>query len=396
MAQKWFQKASVQAAIVSGVFLSLAAVIAGLFSFFAIRQTPPPTVHSEPDNATIISNEDRGQKSATLGRLVQTLNKRLASIEKYAGMVVEPKTGIAFLIGEQTRTTVPTPLTAQDVAFALQWAKEKPQKRFGCAFEPDQQHLQLQVRYFGGTEDTSTGHLLFNADKALKEYSIGLRFNGRKVLSTVSGYAPLKDARKERTEASFTRIWLADKAVVVSDSTGQASWLEKTGLEVLALSMTQREGKMVENNLSEPQAQFARSFSSQLDAYIEEEPALAGVNRLTQLISLSRASSNALESIDIVLSQHDFPVRRTPTSIQLLKATYEVTEPSPTGNTKHIFEISGGIDLGRTPSIKEDNMLFQLLVSQLPLNRSKLKLGDSSFIEVSGRQYIGIIVNPPK
>lgn len=398
MAQKWHQKATVQAAIASGAFVLFGAIITGLFMLYSAYQTRSPEVDHTPKKTGISQNRDPGQSSATLDNRVQDLNKRLAKIVRYVGLLAETRTGVVVLIGEQVRTDVTTPLTAHDVAFVLKWAKEIPPQRIGCAYEPIQD--KFFVTYFGGTKDTSTGHLLFNADKVLKEYQMGVRFNGKKVLSSVSGYAPLKveplDFQREMSEPRFTRIWLADNAVVVSDRNQQASWLEKTGLKILAMSMILREGKMVEVDLSGSQARFVRSFSSQLNDYIQEEPALAGVDRLTQLISLARAISNALMSINLELSGHHFPGENTPTEIPLIRVSYEVNEQSSTGNLTHTIECSGGIDLGRTPSFRESDTLFQSLISQLPIDRSKLALGETVYFEVSGNQYIGLVVNPAK
>lgn len=299
-----------------------------------------------------------------------------------------------YLIDSYGEDTLKTKLSP----FREPSGETKLPQRIGCEFEHNQD--KLFVRYFGGTQDTSTGHLLFNADKVLKEYQMGMRFNGKKVLSSVSGYAPLKieppDSQRELSEPVFTRIWLTDNALVVSDRSQQASWLEKTGLKILAKSMILREGKMVEVDLSESQARFVHSFSSQLNGYIQEEPALAGVDRLTQLISLARAMSNALTSITLELSGHHFPVESTPTEIPLIRVSYKVKEQYPTGNLTRIIEFSGGIDLGRTPSRRESDTLFQSLIAQLPPDRTKLTLGETVYFEVSESQYIGLVVNPAK
>lgn len=398
MAQKWYQNATVQAAIASGAFVVLGAIITGLFTLNSSNQTRSPEIKGPSEQAGISQEKIPGQSALDLKKQIQDLNKRLARIEKYVGLLAEEKSGIVVLIGEQVRKNVSVPLTAKDVAFVLKWAQEIPPQRIGCAFDPASGQGKLFVRYFGGTKDTNVGFLLFNADKVLKEYQMGVRFNGKKVLSSVSGYAPLKlrpsESQKGLPEPILTRIWLTDSAVVVSDRNQQASWLDRTGLKILAKSMIIREGEMIEVDLSESQDSFVHSFSIHLNEYIKEEPSLTGVDRLTQFIALARAVSNALTSINLELSEYHFTGVNTPVEIPLIRVSYEVDEKSPAGNLKRTIEFSGGIDLGRTPSRTENDTLFQSLISQLPMDRTKLSLGEIVMFEVSGKQYAGLILNP--
>ncbi|MCB1115753.1 MAG: hypothetical protein KDK71_04710 [Chlamydiia bacterium] len=145
----------------------------------------------------------------------------------------------------------------------------------------------MLVSYFGDTENTRFGQVLFEADRVLKILSIGKdNLTGKTVKSNVPGYLSLQALRRKYgrpNSGSMVRLWFVPKRITLSESTdGTSMVFSEAQMEVLTESTMRKKG-VVEDKAAE---MFAKHFTQHYDSFSGEYPILCELKRLGKITAV--------------------------------------------------------------------------------------------------------------
>lgn len=162
----------------------------------------------------------------------------------------------------------------------------------GVSMEPGYKNPKKQkggcmvVSYFGETENTRFGQIMFEADRVLKILSIGKdNITGKPIKSSVPHYRDLQTIRlKEGVPPSNTncRMWLVPQRIALAESQdGTSMVFSEARMEVLTESTLRKKG--VEDRAAE---KFAHHFTQYYDHFSREYPILTELKRLGKITAI--------------------------------------------------------------------------------------------------------------
>lgn len=145
----------------------------------------------------------------------------------------------------------------------------------------------MVVSYFGETENTRFGHVMFESDRVLKILSIGKdNITGRTIRSSVPGYHNLQEIRaREGTPSpnTYCRLWFVPQKITLSESLdGTSMVFSEARMEVLTESTLRKKG-VVEDRAAE---KFAKHFTEYYDQFSREYPVLSELKKLGKITAI--------------------------------------------------------------------------------------------------------------
>ncbi|MCB1106998.1 MAG: hypothetical protein KDK76_02760 [Chlamydiia bacterium] len=155
--------------------------------------------------------------------------------------------------------------------------KNPKKKKDGC----------MVVSYFGETENTRFGQVMFESDRILKVLSIGRdNITGKSIRSSVPGYRSLQEIQEKEgfpPPNTHCRLWFVPQRITLSESfDGTSMVFNEARMEVLTESMLRKKG-IVEDKAAE---KFAKHFTNYYDQFSEEYPILAELKRLGKITAI--------------------------------------------------------------------------------------------------------------
>ena len=324
MAQKWYQRATVQAALILGSFGLVSAVVAGFFSLLPER--------------TLVEQDERAPSTR------RDNPSNIPELKRLSGAYIARDLGVVVLLGDTHGSTSDVSLSPEDIAFCLQWAKSADRPRLGLSFDPSPDSSDFIVRFFGPIKDTHLGYLLYAADVALKEYALGYRLGGEKLELELTLY----DSMLERLYTGVgpettTRFWLVahprleispDKSLLLIGSPGAT-------LRAAALAA----GQPVE--LPSAAVDYARWFTANFDVLATREEALDSFARIVEVMAVARwladrLPEQPLDWFDRYLSRE----HATPTVLPSIRISQGAsTRRSDVAREYATVHVSGGVSL---------------------------------------------------
>lgn len=255
-----------------------------------------PSLEQRPSDRPQPPEQSRAGPTPTQVWKVAELQQRLSRIESVMGLYRSSETGVLVLLGRESDTPVEVPLTIEDIAFCLRTALSAVEETPTVSFDPiPSDPRSHQVRYLGGIENTHLGYVLFTADRALKEYTLGSRLNGTPVQSQVTVYpqmiAGLRDPQRRDLSGSLSgRYWLRAKPALAMGESQRVARVEDTGISLAyeAAQSPQQEARASQFNA------FAESFTHHYTSFAEESPGLKAFVRLVQVMALARWLSQSV------------------------------------------------------------------------------------------------------
>lgn len=150
--------------------------------------------------------------------------KLIGELGSITGAHFDPQSGQVLLVGEkggaQSANSLP-PIKPQYLAAALRAVYAPSAHAPGMTIDPHPQNPRgatMLVRFFGNTENSELGWLMFEADRLLKGYSVGQDNETKQpVVSSVPGYRNtldmLWDDPRGYTPGLWSRFWLVTDPV---------------------------------------------------------------------------------------------------------------------------------------------------------------------------------------
>lgn len=208
----------------------------------------------------------------------------------------------------------------------------------------------MDVFYFGGTENTHMGLVMFQADRYLKDLSIGLDENGQpfrpaSIPDFRSGLEWVAYHGGGNTEL-WHREWFVPSEIMVSVSPdGQAMWIDAVKMEVQTRFVQfDANGEMYDVEGYDPAANdFVSFLTSHYDEFAEENQALRQLQQFVNLVTIARWMRDYQVPFDTsTLEMYpELPVQ-TPSQTMAHTASLE--------QSTYIYQLFGGVDLGTQPT----------------------------------------------
>lgn len=208
----------------------------------------------------------------------------------------------------------------------------------------------MDVRYYGGIENTNFGKVLFDADWQLKHYVLGYDDNGNKIVSSVKDYQSVLTrfvaAGPNHELKSTSRSWISPKTItLIKDSKSNSFVFDKVEMQVQAESMTNSNDPAWDKAMQD----FAQQQTQYYDQFSLEAPAYAKAKQLAKIVSVVKwiKDNNIVSDYGWVRNYKPVEVM-TPSEIKLL------ITPDEMGPDNFTYNIGGGVQYHTPNTYSED------------------------------------------
>ncbi len=262
------------------------------------HHTLPAPVQVPPIQDPRVSSTPLSAQEADLGGV--SLNKAaqvMGSITDVMGAVYDSDAGQIILLGESNKALPPMDfddlavavraiyglggLAPEDPGISIDWNEKNTKKVKKEKYD----HLApMPVRYFGRTANTRFGQTLFEADRLLKCFTLGIDNISKSPLSVpISEYQSLPSlyahAKKYHEPGMMTRMWFVPKDIsLVESPDGTAMAFSRAEIEVM--TENKFHGLLVNDPITD---KFARHFTSHFDEFSEYYPVLQDLKHLGKI-----------------------------------------------------------------------------------------------------------------
>lgn len=216
----------------------------------------------------------------------------MTNISDISGAVFDQKTGQVILYGKKDFSLPQMHL--DDLAVAVRSVYglgEKAEQDPGVSMDPDpnpskKKHPRMLVTYYGETKDTRFGQVMFEADRLLKNLTLGKdNYTGKKCKAHVPGYKSLlKLYHKEYHPPAIIswRMWFTPEKISLIESEDRSSMIfDQVHMKVLTESTFKKD--KFQDRASET---FATHFTQNYDSYAHEFPILQDLKRLGKITGI--------------------------------------------------------------------------------------------------------------
>ncbi|HJQ70926.1 MAG TPA: RHS repeat-associated core domain-containing protein [Blastocatellia bacterium] len=220
----------------------------------------------------------------------------IGEIGSITGAMYDPASGQIVLVGDKSASL--PPMKPEYLAAAIRAVYTDTPHEPGMTIDPNPQNPLgpvMDVKFFGNTENTRLGWVMFEADRLMKGYSIG-RDNVTKqpVECSVPGYESVTAMGLREggvNSGLWSRFWLVPEPVTgqVSDD-GRAIIFDPIKMRVKTETMRWAGGRLVPaGNIKDPHAEaFAENFTAHYEEFAKENPIYSELKQVTQAVALAK------------------------------------------------------------------------------------------------------------
>ena len=312
-------------------------------------------INSRPSGGIPDDTGEAGQPPVGGIRLGQNaeLSGNLGTI---TGAVLDPQGGRVVLVGDKS-TALP-PMRTDDLAVALHAAYSDDPHEPAMSIDPnphDPMGPFMNVVFFGNTQNTHLGSIMFEADRLMKGYSTGRdNISKAEVHSGVRDYHSVLQLDFANSGRGYhphlwSRFWLVPECVAAFVSPdGQSILLGKTKIRVKTETMRWAGSKLVPSGgqIDETAEVFAKNFTDHYEEFARESPVYAELERLAQVVAIAKW----MKAAGIPIDQHWIQVASsqpylTPSTTPSVTNTETRTWEDGRYNHVQTVRVFGGTDL---------------------------------------------------
>lgn len=221
----------------------------------------------------------------------------LGSLGAVTGVAYDDTTGQIVLLGDR-RVALP-PMKPEYLAAAIRAVYQDDPHEPGMTIDPhprDPRAPLMLVIFFGHTANTRLGEVMFEADRLLKGYSVGVdNLTGRPMTSAVQGYRSITQAGLEDDDAPDTGLWsrfwlVPDPVTGHGGEGGRSIVFEPIRMRVRTETMRWEGGQLVSAGgvRNERAEAFARHFTDNYDAFAREQPVYAELRQVAHAVAIAK------------------------------------------------------------------------------------------------------------
>lgn len=296
------------------------------------------------DNLFIPVSMPRSLSGDSLGALDQ--------IAYPEGAIIDPQSGQLVVFGKPAKSN--SHPSSDDFLTTLRaiYSKQDPK----VSIDPAGSKTVQNVRYFGQTDGTHFGWVMFESDRLMKTLSMGQdNITGQIITSAVPGHSTLLDLEFQigdnKQNETLRRFWFTvPVAEIEQTDDGQSMVISALSLDVKTEYLDSN-GQTLANQPPDPAGQaFARQLTEHYDEYAQEFPVLSDLKALARWTALAHWLKQANLPIQPELWLTNSPA---PYDAPLTTPAITVTQQNTQGKTIRKMTLWGGVDLGMTIKIHQ-------------------------------------------
>lgn len=313
--------------------------------------------------------------------------KIIGELGALTGAVYDPAQRQLILVGDKN-TTLP-PMKPEYLAAAIRAVYSESSHEPGMTIDPNPQNPHsplMDVIFFGNTQNTRLGWVMFEADRVMKGYSVGNdNISKRPIESSVSGYqsvSAMSLRSRSYSPGLWSRFWLVPEPVTAKVSEdGSSIVFDPIKMRVKTETMRWEGGKLVPaGGVEDPEAEaFATHFTQQYEDFARENPIYAELKQVTQAVALAKWMKQAGIPVEWnYVRLLAGPPYQTPDTTPAAYA--DLSESISDGMATRIFKIHtfGGVDMSpqiQSQKTAEIEKYHQELIQQWTAARKKGQMG---------------------
>lgn len=347
------------------------------------RPSQPPEPPETPAPTVAVADEEPGPDlfgplrtsagNPAIGDRWSKLADTLTHLKTLEGAYFDEGSGELLLYGEPSDE--PGPLRLEDLVVAL-WAQFHQLHDLSMTIDPvpdDKNGPLMDVKFFGGSQDTHFGQVMFECDRLMKCLSLGQdNLTHDPVASQVEEFYPLTDLSLGLNKAgggpAWARFWIVSalerfadddsrgKPVLEVTDGGRTAWFRHWQMYVQTEQMRdlgKGEDLVSAEGEENPAAKrFADHFTAKYDEIGAEYPVFRDLKEVTKLVALADWIDHYHLPIDHELLYLRFPAGEydCPATTPTLSVSREAQE----GQVIHTVTLLGGVSTRPRTFFAED------------------------------------------
>jgi YD repeat-containing protein len=272
----------------------------------------------------------------------------LVDLTDITGAFFDPTTGQVVLVGREDSDKALPAMDPDDLAVAIRsvYAGEDPGVTM-VPVDPSGNDRTQRVEYFGATEQTHFGYILFEADRYLKSLAAGKdTLTGQPLTPGVPGFkSEIQLALDYQMDTPWHRNWFVPAEILMKQSEdGNSIVFDNVKIKVESRFIQfQPDGSHVDIPGTSPVTdQFTAFLTEHYSEFAAEKPELAELERLARIVGIVKWIKDNEIPLDLswLSSYH---VKEVDTPLTTPGAFAELSAPTSTG----VITITsfGGVDL---------------------------------------------------
>ena len=316
----------------------------------------------------------------------------LVNLNTITGATFDPATGQLILVGQQDLSLPPMNMDDLVVAIRSVYSGEDPGVTM-VPLDPSGGDITQRVEYFGQTENTHFGWVMFEADRYLKSMAAGQdTLTGDPLTPDVSGFkSELELSFEQRTDVPWHRNWFVPGEIVLAQAAdGQTMVFERAAIQLESRFIQfQPDGSMIDIEGSSPVTdQFTTFVSEHYEEFAAEKPALAELEQLARIVGVVKWLRDNDIPVDLSWVD-DYEVAYVETPLTTPGVVAEISSP----DGSYTITSFGGVDLSTENTYAEDDDRDAAALRQQALASRPTDTPATWEFELDGETYTSVALN---
>jgi len=316
----------------------------------------------------------------------------LVDINTITGATFDPVTGQLILIGQQDLNLPPMNLDDLVVAIRSVYSGEDPGVTM-VPLDPSGGDITQRVEYFGQTENTHFGWVMFEADRYLKSMAAGQdTLTGDPLTPDVPGFmSELELSFEQRTDVPWHRNWFVPGEIVLSQAAdGQTVVFERATIQLESRFIQfQPDGSMIDIEGNSPVTdQFTAFVTEHYKEFAAKKPELAELEQLARIVGVVKWLRDNHIPVDLSWLD-DYEVAYVETPLTTPGVIAEMSAP----DGSYTITSFGGVDLSTENTYAEDDDRDAATLRQQALASRPADTPATWEFEQGGETYTSVALN---
>jgi len=316
----------------------------------------------------------------------------LVDINTITGAAFDPATGQLTLIGQQDLSLPPMSMDDLVVAIRSVYSGEDPGVTM-VPLDPSGGDITQRVEYFGQTENTHFGWVMFEADRYLKSMAAGQdTLTGDLLTPDVPGFkSELELCFEQRTDVPWHRNWFVPGEIVLAQAAdGQTMVFERAAIQLESRFIQfQPDGSMVDIEGNSPVTdQFTAFVTEHYDEFAAEKPELAELEQLARIVGVVKWLRDNGIPVDLSWVD-DYEVAYVETPL----TTPGVVSEMSTLDGSYTITSFGGVDLSTENTYVGDDNADAVALRKQALASRPADAPTTWEFELGGETYTSVALN---
>lgn len=318
--------------------------------------------------------------------------KVLVDVRDITGAAYDPRTGQVVLIGRKDASL--PPMNMDDLVVAIQsiYTGENPGVTM-VPVDPSMKDITQRVEYFGKTQDTRFGWVLFEADRYLKSLAAGQdTLTGSPLPTLVPGFKSELDlALESHTQVQWHRNWFVPGEIVLKKSDdGQSMIFDRATIKLQSRFIQfLPDGTQKDVPGSSPVTdRFTTFINDHYDEFAAQKTELAELKQLAKIVGIVKWLHDNNIPVDLTWMK-DYQVKyvKTPTT------TPGIVAKKTTADGTYGITSMGGVDFPTPNTYTKDSSKEATALQKQAIDSRPAKMPITWDFQKDGKTLTAVALN---